>query len=185
MSPPPPMGATMTSMSGMLLKNFQAESSLPRDDRVVIEGVNRASGRSCSALLDRLVVGLVVVRAVQNDFGAVGASRRNFRQRSGKRHHDAGVDAVASGVVGDALRVIAGRGGDHAAGALFAAEREQFVQRAALLECSGALLVVEFQENGIVGQRRKMFPSECRERCECRREFCSSADLDVGELDHD
>ena len=73
--------------------------------------------RSCSALFDRLFVGLVVIGAVQHNLRAVGASRRNFGERGGERHHDARLDLVASRVVCDPLRMIAGGCGDHSAGA--------------------------------------------------------------------
>ena len=163
----------------MLLQDFQSQSSLPGDDRVVVESVNQRQS-VLPALLDGLFVGFVVIGAVQHNFGAVSASRRNFRQRRGKRHHDARLDVVPSRVVRDALRMIAGGGGDHATGAFIASQREQFVQRAALFESSGALLVIELQENGIVGQAGKCFrvragrdanvsANSVRERTGCRK----------------
>jgi hypothetical protein len=47
---------------------------------------------------------------------------------------------------GDGLGVIAGAGGDDAAAALIVGEGEDFVQRAALFEGSGALQVVELEK---------------------------------------
>ncbi len=75
------------------------------------------------ALLDCLFICLVIVRTVQEDFGAVGASRRNFRERRRQRHDDASRDLVASGVVRDALRMVARGGSDHAPASLFLCER--------------------------------------------------------------
>ena len=117
---------------------------------------------------------------MQDDLGAVGASRRNLGERRGERHDDARADLVASRVVGDALRMIAGGCGDHAAGAFVRSESEQFIQRAALFESSGALLVVEFEEDGIVGEAGKCFrvsagrdadvrANSVRERTGCRK----------------
>ena len=60
------------------------------------------------AVLDRFLVGLVVIRAVQDDVSSVGASGGYFRQWRGERHENPGLDAVSSSVVGHALSVIAG-----------------------------------------------------------------------------
>ena len=49
---------------GMLLQNFEAERSLPRDDGIVIEGVDEREAIVFGSL-DRLLVGFIVVRAVQ------------------------------------------------------------------------------------------------------------------------
>ena len=56
------------------------------------------------------------------------------------------------GVEGDALRVVAGAGRDHAALPLRLAEREQLVQRAALLEGARALQVLQLQVQRQAGQ---------------------------------
>ena len=68
------MGATIDLDAGMLLQDFEAESSLPGDDCVIVEGMNQGQA-VLLALLDCLFVGLVIVGAVQHDLGAVGASR--------------------------------------------------------------------------------------------------------------
>src|ERR1039457_3254480 len=80
--------------------------------------------------------------------------------------------------------MIAGRCSDHAAKALLRAESEKFVQRGAFLEGAGTLLVVEFEEDGIVGKAGKRFRVRAgrdtdvgANSIECR--------LDVGKLDHD
>ena len=68
--PPPPMGTTTASMSGMLLQHFQAESALAGDDRVIIERVDEGEMLLLAAP-DGLFTGVVIVGAVQDDFGAV------------------------------------------------------------------------------------------------------------------
>ncbi len=169
--------------AGMLLQNFEAESSLPRDDGIVVEGMNQSQAVGL-ALLDRFFVGFVVVGAVQHDLGAVGACRGNFGERRGQRHDDAGCDLVASGVVGDALGMIAGGGCDHAVGAFFLVKREQFIQRAALFECAGALLVVELEEDGVIGEAGECFRMRAGRNADVGADSIESG-LDIGELDHD
>ncbi len=169
--------------AGMLLQDFQAESSLPCDDGVVIEGMNQGEA-VLLALRDSLFVGLVVIRTVQHDFGAVGARCRDFGERSRQRHYDASFDFVASGVVGDALRVIAGGCGDHSTGPFIPIEGEELVQSAALFERSGALLVIELEENGIVGETGERFRVGAGRDADVRANSVEGG-LDVRKLDHD
>ncbi len=91
---------------------------------------------------------------------------------------------VASRVVGDALRMVAGGGGDHAASAFLAGEREQFVQGAPLFESAGALLVVELEKDGIVGKAGKCFRVSAGGDADVGANSVESG-LDVGKLDHD
>ena len=56
-------------------------------------------------------------------------------------------------MVGDRLRVVAGAHGDHAALALVSRERQQLVQRAALLERGGELQVLELEAHLGAGER--------------------------------
>ena len=65
------------------------------------------------------------------------------------------MDPVLAGMVGNALRMIAGGGSDHAAGALVAAQRKQLIKCAAFFKGTGALLVVELKKNGILCETRK------------------------------
>ena len=69
---------------------------------------------------------------------------------------------MASGVIGNSLRVIARRGGDHSAGAFLRRQREQLVQSAPLFECSSALLVIQLEKDGIVRQPGKCFGMRAR-----------------------
>jgi hypothetical protein len=57
--------------------------------------------------------------------------------------------------------MIAGRGGDHAAGALLRRERQQLVERAALLEAGGELVVLELEVDLRPGMSDKV--RECRQ----------------------
>jgi hypothetical protein len=59
--------------------------------------------------------GLVEAVAVDHHLGAVGAGLLDLHERRGLGHHDGHGDAQPGGVIGQALAVVAGRGGDDAA----------------------------------------------------------------------
>jgi len=64
------------------------------------------------------------------------------------RHHDHRPQSQTLRMVGNALRVVAGRGRDHAGHRRAALEqRSELVERAALLERSSELQVLELQED--------------------------------------
>jgi hypothetical protein len=160
----------------MLLEEFQPDGALPGDDGVVIEGMHKGEVLGLAAA-QGLFESFVVVRAVQNHIGAITARRRDLDQRRGQRHANLGADAKLAGVVGHALRVISGRGRDHALGAFFGAEREQLVQRAALFESAGPLQVVELQIDLVGGGFGK------RRRKRARRKVDGVANAAQGRLD--
>src|SRR6266478_2818364 len=60
----------------MLLQHFQAEGSLPRDDRVIVERMDESQMLLVPAA-NGFFAGLVVIGAMENDFGAVGFGRGN------------------------------------------------------------------------------------------------------------
>ncbi len=113
----------MTSMSGCCCQNLEAESSLPCNHGIIVEGMNQCQVLLL-ALLDGLFVCLVVVRAMQHDFRTISTGGRNLGQRRGQRHDDARVNPVPAGMIGNALRMIAGGGRNHAVGALVAGQGE-------------------------------------------------------------
>src|ERR1700693_4619426 len=94
------------------------------------------------------------------------------------------LDLVASCVICDALRMIAGRGGDHTAGTFVGAESEKLIQGAPLFECTGALLVIELQENRIIGEAGKSLRVRAGRDANVRANSVKSG-LNVRELDHD
>ena len=166
----------------MLLEELQADRTLPGDDDVVIEGMDEGEMLSLTAA-ERLFTSFIVVGAVQNHIRAVTARCRNLDERRGQRHANLGADAKLAGMVGNPLGVISGRGCNHPLGAFFGAEREQLVQRAALLERAGALQVVELQVNLVAGGLGKCL------RTRAGREVDGVANtaqggLDVVESDH-
>ena len=135
------------------------------------------------ALLDRFFVGFVVIGAVQHDLGAIGAGGRDFGERRRERHHNARVDRMTPRMVGNPLRMIARRCCDYATGAFILVQREQLVQRAPFFESSGALLVIELEEDGIVGQPRKCFRVGAGGYADVRANSVERG-LDVGKLNH-
>jgi hypothetical protein len=72
-----------------------------------------------------------------------------------ERHHDGGRNAEASGVIGDALGMIARRHGDDAARAFFRRQRQQLGEGAAFLERGGELKILEFEPDLATGDVRQ------------------------------
>ena len=95
-----------------LIENFQTHGALAGHDDFVIEGMNEGHAELLTPA-HRLFTGFVIVRAVQDDLSAIGFGRGNLNERCGQRHHNLRADSVASGVVGDALRMIACRRGNN------------------------------------------------------------------------
>ena len=79
------------------------------------------------------------------DLRAVTPGVLDLHHRRADGHHDGGGNAEPVRVIGHALRMIAGRHRDHAAPALVGRQRQQSVERAALLEGRGELQVLEFE----------------------------------------
>src|SRR5258708_2054853 len=93
---------------GVMLENLQTHGALPGDDYFVVERVNKGHSELLAAA-HRFFAGFVIIRAVQNHFRAITFCGRNLYERRGERHADLGTDSMPSGVVGDALRMIARR----------------------------------------------------------------------------
>ena len=87
-------------------------------------------------------------------------------------------------MIGDRLGMIAGRRGDHASGALFGGQLEQFVERAALLVGGGELEVLELEPHfgaDDVGQG----PAHQRGRADDRTLDPLGSGADVGQSGRD
>ena len=166
----------------MLLDELQADGALTGDDGVVIEGVHEGEVLSLTAA-DGLFERFVVIRAVQNHIGAIAARRRDFDKRRSQRHANLGADAELAGVVGHALGVVSGRGGNHAPSAFFGTQREQLVQRAALFESARALEVVELQIDLVPGGLRERLRTRARRKVDGTANAAQGR-LDVVEIDH-
>ena len=88
--------------------------------------------------------GIFERRTFDDDGGAVAAGILDLHHGRADRHDDGGGNGEALGVIGDALGVVAGGHGDDAAAAFVVVERQQAIERAALLEGGGELQVLEF-----------------------------------------
>src|ERR1019366_1639436 len=84
---------------------------------------------------------------------------------------------------GHALTGISGRGRDHALCAVFGAEQEQLVQRAALFERAGSLQVVELQIYVVGGGFRKRLRTRAGRKVD-KVANTAQGRLDVVECDH-
>ena len=135
-----------------LFEHLDAQCPLPRDHRGIVERMHQREVTSL-AFLERERARFVELRAMQNHFCIEHAGLFHFRVRRGARHDDAGRDAEPATVIGDRLRVIAGRHRNNAATPLVRRQIEQPVQRAAFLERRGELMILELQMNLRTGQR--------------------------------
>jgi hypothetical protein len=88
-----------------------------------------------------------VVVAHQLDLHAVAAHGIDLDGRRGARHHDAARDAELAGREGDALGVIAGRGGHHTGGAFGGIQPADAVVGAPDLEREHRRQILAFDED--------------------------------------
>ena len=158
--PPPPTGTTSVSSSRHVLQHLERHRALARDDARIVVGMDEDELlRAASAM--RLGAGLGQGVAVQDH-----RARRWPRVCSTlvlgvkRRHHDGGGNAEPAGVIGHALRMVAGRHGDHAALPLVGRELQQRVQRAALLERGGELQVLELEPDIGLGDARQRLAAQ-------------------------
>jgi hypothetical protein len=153
-SPPPPIGTTSVSISGASSSSSSATVPWPGDDLGIVERVNE--GQAALRLEPACFgIGFVEHFAVKHDFGAVPFGLHHLDGRGGHRHDDGDRHAQPPPVIGQRLRMVAGRGGDHAAGAPPLLHQQQFVERAALLVGGGELQVLELHIHGGPGHLRQ------------------------------
>ncbi len=161
---------------GNLVEQFQADGALAADDLGIVKGMDEGSALF-DAAAQGFIAGFVVAGAEQNHFGSVAARGGHFDLRRGQGHDDLRLDAARGSVESDTLGVVPGTGGNHPALALGFAQREQLVQRAALLERAGSLQVFKLQVQRQSGQLREMM------RKLARRDVNGFADAGAGRLD--
>ena len=114
--PPAAHGDEEAVELGVLLDDLQADGALAGDDARVVEGGDEGAALG---LGDALGLGLGGVEIVpeEQDPPAQVAHGVDLDARGDGGHDDGGVDAQQRGGAGDALGVVAGGGGDDAAGA--------------------------------------------------------------------
>jgi hypothetical protein len=135
-------------------QHLQRNRPLARDDQGIVVGVDerRPGLRGDRA---RMHGRIFERRAGDLDLGPMPARVLHLHHRGADRHHDRRRDAEPMRMIGDALRVIAGRHCDHAARLLGVRQVHQLVQRAALLERGRELQVLELQPHGAAEHLRQ------------------------------
>ena len=132
--PPPPTATTRHVQVRLRAQHLEPDRALAGDHQRVVEGVHERQAL-LGADLQRVLARGVEALAVQHDLGAEAARALDLDGRRQQRHHDHRAQPQALRVVRHALRVVAGRRGDHALDRRAAsASASQLVQRAALLE---------------------------------------------------
>ena len=129
---------------GQLVEDLQADGSLPRDDQLVVIGVDEGHA-GLLLQFHGAVMGVVVGALDQLDLCAQPLGAFHFHNGGTIRHTDNALDAHAGGGQRHALRVVARRAGDDALGTFFRRKLADFVVRAAHLEAAGDLQVLSFQ----------------------------------------
>ena len=137
---------------GQLVQNFQTDGALPRDDLLIVVGVDEGHA-GLLLQLHGLVVGVVVGAGYEADLCAEAFGVLHFHDGGTVRHTDDALDAPAGGGQRHALRVVAGRTGDDAFLALLLGELADLIISAAHLEAAGGLQVLGLQvELAVLGQ---------------------------------
>ena len=144
-----------------LLKQFQADRSLPGNHPLVIERM-RQRQVALRHQLPGLGHGLIERFAHQQDFRAEHLGVLHLGVGRGARHHDHGGDAQASGVIGDGLGVVACRNRKNAPLPGIGGEARQPVQGPALLEGCRELVVFELEVNLRAQHRRQGLGARAR-----------------------
>ena len=155
---------------GALAQHFERDRSAAGDDGRIVVGMDHGGAVDDG---ERLCVQgrLGVRRTFEDDRRAELAGAADLDLRCGARHHDGRGDVEPSRVIGQALRVISGRRGDHAAGFLLVGQLQQRVERAALLERTGDLQLFELEADidaDGIGQPRRVAARRDRDRAAIR-----------------
>ena len=169
---------------GCLRQELEGHGTLARDDREIVIGVNEDMAL---CLHERMGVigGLAQIRTLEHHLGTQPARLLGLGEGGSNRHHDDGPNAEPAGVVGDPLRVIAGRDRDDAARALGIREREQLVEGTPVLEGAGILPVLELEDDLGAGDLAEAARRQCR-RGHDRPRHCRGGPADVVDGDgHD
>ncbi|MNO75294.1 hypothetical protein D3C76_663300 [compost metagenome] len=143
-------------LARVLAQDFHGDGALPGDGVRIVVRVNVDEAlfidqfqRVGQCLRERV--------AMQHHLATARAHAFDLDLRSSLGHHDGGLDAHFARGQGQALGVVAGRGGDHATGQFFRAQLGQFVIGAADLEREYWLQVFALEQN-LVAQALAQLP---------------------------
>ena len=139
----------------MLAQDFHADRALPGNHVGIVERMHEDEP---AAFAQRIGVGLGIRIgfAAQDDLDALAADRMHrvdLDLRRGYRHHDHGTAIEPGCGQGDALGMVAGRGGDHATLELGPAQRSHLVVGAAQLERKHRLVVLALEQHRAASAR--------------------------------
>ena len=126
---------------GQLVEDLKTDGPLPCNDKLVIVGVDKGHA-GLLLQFHGAVMGIVVGALDQLDLRAKALGALYLHNRGTVRHTDHALDAHAGGGKRHALRVVAGRAGDDALGALGLAELADLVVSAAHLKAARDLQVL-------------------------------------------
>ena len=121
-------------------QDFERDGALTGHDVLIVERMDELRAGLLTDLA-RLGVGFVVDVARENDVRAVALRRGDLGDRRGARHDDGGLDADRACREGNALCVVACRGGNDCVQVALGVALHDLVVRAAHLEGAGLLLV--------------------------------------------
>ena len=116
-SPPPPIGTISVSSSGCVGEHFERDRALAGDDRRVVIGMDGHQPLVARQRVGGLARGDEAV-ALQHDRRAEAFGAVDLGEGRALGHHDRRRDAEPARVIGDALRVVAGRHRDDPGAAL-------------------------------------------------------------------
>ena len=159
----------------MLSQDFHGDGALAGDHVGIVERVDE--GQALLRLqFECVAVGIGIAFAEQRDLAAQPANRVDLELRRGQRHHDHGARAELARAECHTLRMVAGRGANHAAGQLGRAQLNHLVVGAAQLEAEHRLLVFALEQHRVAEPGAQC---ACRVKCRfhshvvdaCRQDF--------------
>src|SRR5208282_1444607 len=139
-----------------LTQNFHRDRALPGNDVGIVVWMHKGvTAPACK--LECMRTSLVVGIAVQHNVRAARGDRRDLDLRRGDWHDDGCRAFQALRGKRDALRMIAGRGRDHATPQRGTRQLRHFVVRAAQLEGEHRLRVLALEQQYVVQPRRQVW----------------------------
>ena len=167
-----------------ILDDLAADGALTGDHQRIVIGRHQ---HGVSLARDGAGNGLAIVIGTVKEHDLRAQRRRAgpLAPRRVRRHHDDGGHAQKPRRGRDALRMVAGRERDHAAGALFVRYRGQLVIGAAKLERAGALQRLGLEKHPRAGQRvERRASDEGGPQRDARQELRRRVDIPGGGQEH-
>ena len=147
----------------VLAQYLHRDRALARDHVRIVERMDEHEP-ALAREFDRVVIGLIVILAVQDDLAAEIRDGAHFDVRSRQRHHDHGIDAARARAERDALRVVARGRADHAARGRDRRQLRDFVVCTANFERKDRLEVFPLEIHAVLQSARQP-------RCVLERRF--------------